>query len=111
MPPKSEANDGWNEWSKHVLLELERLNEKFEAIRTDITKVQNDITKLSTIKSGIEEIREWKKNLDEVVSPSQLKELKDTVQELKIFKTKAVASFVVIQILMGIIIALRDYIF
>jgi hypothetical protein len=101
-------NNGWNEWSKHVLLELERLNEKSEVIRAEISKVQNDITKLSTVKDGIEDLKEWKKNVDEVASPSQLKELRGTVEELKMFKTKAVTIFAVVQVLMGLFIALKD---
>jgi len=104
-------DDGWNEWSKHVLLELERLNEKSEAIRAEISKVQNDMTKLSVLKDGIEDLKEWKKNVDEITSPTQLKELKSTVEDLKTFKTKAVAVFAVVQAIMAGLIAFKDVIF
>jgi hypothetical protein len=108
---KDNGNNGWNEWSRHVLLELERLNEKSEVIRNEISKVQTDLTKLSIIKDGLEELKIWKKNIDKVASPTQLRELKIAVEDLKQFKTKAIAIFAVVQAIMGAIIALKTVIF
>jgi len=31
---------GWNEWSKHVLAELERLNKNIDAVRTEIQTIK-----------------------------------------------------------------------
>ena len=39
--------------------------------------------------------------IDEVASPTQLKELTTEVQELKMFKTKAITVFAVVQFLMA----------
>ena len=33
--------NGWNEWSKHVLAELERLNEQYEKITNEIQRVNS----------------------------------------------------------------------
>lgn len=48
--------NGWNQWSKHVLAELVRLNECYEKLHDDFITVQIDIARLKTemqIKSGI----------------------------------------------------------
>lgn len=44
--------NGWNEWSKYVLKELERLNACYEKIDNRLDMVQDEITKLK-IKAGI----------------------------------------------------------
>lgn len=49
MPPNG---DGWDVWSKHVLKELERLNECYEGIAGEITQVRVEIATLK-VKSGI----------------------------------------------------------
>jgi hypothetical protein len=56
-----EHQNGWNEWSKHVLIELERINNNTEALREDVQdiKIENakEITALKTkmlmISSGV----------------------------------------------------------
>jgi len=42
------AKNGWNEWSKHVLMELERLNKCYDRLDEKIDKVNIDIVKLRT---------------------------------------------------------------
>ena len=46
----------------------------------------------------------WKERIDEVASPSQLKDLQDQVEDLKLFKTKAVTIFAVVQFAMAAIV-------
>jgi hypothetical protein len=47
--------------------------------------------------------------MDEVISPSQIKVLVNEVEDLKLFKTKAVTIFMVVQFAMGTAIALMGY--
>lgn len=44
--------NGWNEWSKHVLAELERLNGCYVALDNKLDEVRIDIAKLK-VKAGI----------------------------------------------------------
>jgi hypothetical protein len=55
-------NQGWGEWSKHVLIELERLNNNYELltdrlddiktdVRSELSEIRNDITKVKAIYS------------------------------------------------------------
>jgi hypothetical protein len=47
----SEPN-GWNEWSKFVLKELERLNTCYNALDSKVSKIQTEIAMLK-VKSGV----------------------------------------------------------
>jgi DNA repair exonuclease SbcCD ATPase subunit len=105
--PKPEGED-WTQWSKHILTELVRLNDNYEGIRTEISEVHKEIVNLKAGQSTVDDLKEWKKNLDEVCSPTQLKELKKEVEDLKAFKTKATTVFLVIQLIFGAIIALAS---
>lgn len=99
------GQNGWNEYSKLVLKELERLNENYESLRDEITKIHNDIAKNDT-----ENLKRWKMNVDEVFSPTQMKELRTDVDNLKSFKTTATTIFFVIQFLMGLAVAVSKWI-
>ena len=50
MAPKSD--NGWDEWRRHVLLELERLNECHKGLGFKVDNVRTDIAMLK-VKSGI----------------------------------------------------------
>ncbi len=97
--------NGWNEYSKLVLRELERLNESYETIREEIGALRSDVNKNET-----ESLKKWKNNVDEVFSPTQMKELHKDVSELKSFKTSSMTIFWVIQFLMALMVALSKFI-
>ena len=119
--------NGWNEWSKHVLKELERLNQNYESInlkidslRTDVSEeiaeIRNDITKVKAMQYSLDEmkawrnkyeeaavynavkdIKKWKEEIDEISSPTQLKEAIKKVNENSKFRTQAITVFLVVQ--------------
>tara|TARA_Y100000310_G_C20428327_1_gene690162 strand:+ start:278 stop:598 length:321 start_codon:yes stop_codon:yes gene_type:complete len=96
------ATNGWKEWSKHVLKELERLNDNYESLRLMNEEIKAEMSKTSTALEGVEDLRAWKSRVDEVVSPSQLKEMAKDVQSLKNFKLMAVTVWAVAQAAMGL---------
>ena len=49
---EQEYEDGWREWSKHVLVELKRLDESYQRISDDITLIKVEIAQLK-VKSGM----------------------------------------------------------
>lgn len=97
--------DSWTEWSQHVLKELERLNQSYETLRNKIESLQHSISEMASHQTGVEELKTWKKEMDAVMSPPQLNELQKTVDDLKIFKVKAITIWAVIQIIIAIILA------
>jgi predicted RNase H-like nuclease (RuvC/YqgF family) len=96
--------NGWNEYSKLVLKELETLNQKFDALSTSLNDVKNELTEMKAKEDRVDELRVWKEKIDEIASPSQLQAKFEEVEDLKTFKTKAVTIFAVIQFLMATMI-------
>lgn len=100
-----DKQNGWNEYSRLVLAELEKLNNNVSALSKDIDNLKEDMTKIKSLKYSVDDLKEWRKDISEVASPTQLKELTDEVQSLKTFKTVAVTIWAVVQIGFGLFIA------
>ena len=100
-----EATNGWKEWSKHVLKELERLNTNYESLKAMNEEIKTELSKTHVALEGIEDLRSWKARVDEVISPTQMKELSDDVKALKNFKLVAVTVWAVAQAITGVVIA------
>ena len=94
--------NGWNEYSRLVLQELERLSDNIDGLKDELQEGRQEIAKMQVREDKVEEIKLWKEKIDDVVSPTQLKELTVEVENLKTFKTKAVTAFVVVQFLMAV---------
>lgn len=94
--PEDNQN-GWNEYSKLVLKELETLSDGIDGLKTELQEVRQDIAKIQVREDRIDELRVWKEKVDEVISPTQLKDLVHSIDELKIFRTRAVTVFAVVQ--------------
>jgi len=97
-----QQQNGWNEYSRLVLAELEKLNNKVDSLTTEINTIQQGMTKIDQIKEEVDVLKEWKNKIDEVSSPTQLKELQKEVNDLKTFKTMSTTVWVVVQIIFGI---------
>ena len=98
--------NGWNEYSRLVLTELEKLNHQVGTLSTDIEELKREMSKIDAVKSSINDVQTWKKDISEVVSPTQLKELKDSVEGLKTFKTVSTTVWIVVQSIFGLAITL-----
>lgn len=94
--------NGWNEYSKLVLKELETLADGIQGLNDSMGEVRKDILRLETKESKVDELRAWKDRVDEVYSPSQMKELRDKVSKHETFMIRAVTVLAVIQFLMGV---------
>ena len=98
------SDNGWSEYSKLVLKELETLSRGIEGLNDEIQSLQRDITELRSREDKVDELRAWKQRVDEVASPSQIKDLTKEVEDLKLFKTKAITVFAVVQFAMAAIV-------
>ena len=90
--------NGWNEYSRLVLKELETLADSIAGLRSELQEVKQELAKMHAREDKVDELKQWKERLDEVCSPPQLKELITEVENLKTFKTKAIAFFTAAQI-------------
>ena len=89
--------NGWSEYSRLVLKELETLASSIQALNTEIQDLKQEIAKMQVREDRVDELKAWKEKVDEVVSPSQLLSLVKEVEDLKLFKTKAITVFAVAQ--------------
>ncbi len=100
------GENGWGEYSKLVLKELETLAKSIEGLRTELQDMKQELAAIRAKEDKVDELRAWKEKIDEIASPTQLKELTTEVQDLKLFKTKAVTVFAVVQFLMASALAM-----
>jgi hypothetical protein len=102
----SDAKETWGDYSKLVLKELERLNESTEKMRNDMdTRFSELNTKLSDFKSTeakVVTLSEWKEKVNDVWSPTQMKEAKDEIYKQKTRWAATIAIITFIQILIGL---------
>ena len=96
--------NGWNEYSKLVISELERLNDGIGRLNVEIQDLKGEIKELKVKEDFAKEIWKWKQAVDEVASPSQLKYTIKDVAYLKTFKTQAITIWAVVQLVTAAII-------
>ena len=95
-------SNGWEQYSLMVLKELENLSKNIQELRGEMQGLKSEIAEIRGQQANVAELREWKNRIDEVCSASQLKDMKKEVEDLRLFKTKAITVFVVVQFLMSL---------
>jgi ribosomal protein L29 len=96
--------NGWNEYSKLVIAELERLNDGITNLNSEIQDLKQQILELKVKEDFAKELWKWKQAVDEVASPTQLKYTIKDVADLKTFKTQAITIWAVVQLITAAII-------
>lgn len=104
-----ENKNGWNEYSRLVISELERLNDGISKLDLEIQYVKREIAELKVKEDAVKELKKWKDSIDEVTSPTQLNATIKEVADLKTFKTQAITVWLVVQIIFGVILALAKF--
>jgi hypothetical protein len=99
------TDNGWNEYSRLVLEQLEALSVGIDSLREEMLQIKEDMTIMKAKEDKVTELKTWKERIDEVTSPPQLKSLVEQVQDLKDFKTKAITIFMVVQAIVGFVLA------
>jgi predicted nuclease with TOPRIM domain len=100
------VDNGWNEYSRLVLGQLENLAKNIQSLNSEIQELKQEIARMREREDRVEELRNWKEKIDEIASPSQIRLHIKEIEELKLFKTKAITIFMVVQFLMGLVIAI-----
>ena len=98
------SENGWAEYSRLVLKELETLAQGIKELNENLGDVKREIAEMRAKEDKVQELVKWKERIDEVASPTQIKELQTQVEDLKMFKTKAITIFAVVQFGMGAIL-------
>lgn len=107
----SSTQNGWNEYSRLVLKELETLSQGITNLNMEIQDIKREIALIKDREDKVDELREWKDKINETITPTQLAQLMADVQDLKNFKTKALTVWVIVQFIVSILSIFRDKIF
>jgi hypothetical protein len=102
----NESQNNWSEYSRLVITELERLNDGITKLNDEMQYLKREIAELKIKEDNVKELKRWKDTMDDITSPSQLKETIKDVTELKTFKAQAITVWVVVQIIFGILITI-----
>lgn len=109
------AKNGWSEYGRLVLKELERLNEGQDKLKDEIDKkfqeLNEKMTEFKNTEKEVEELKEWRGKVSEVWSASQMKSAKDEIYRQKNHFAKTAGVLIAIQIVIGLIISFREQIF
>tara|TARA_R110002050_G_scaffold79261_11_gene169394 strand:- start:1901 stop:2233 length:333 start_codon:yes stop_codon:yes gene_type:complete len=104
---RPDEQDGWNEYSKLVISELERLNENDEKTLLILSEINMKFSRFEAVEKEMESVLKWKRYMEDVASPNTLKDLKSDVIKLNTFKTVATTVWAVVQIAFAIFVALN----
>lgn len=102
--------NGWNEYSKLVISELERLNDGITKLNVEIQDLKGEIKELKVKEDFAKELWKWKQAVDEVASPTQLKYTIKDVADLKTFKTQAITVWAVVQLITTLVFSYFKFI-
>ena len=106
----SEEKNTWGEYSNLVLKELERLNDNYDKMRTDMdtrfNELNQKLTEFKNVEGKVANNSAWIERVNDVWSPSQMKEAKDEIYKQKTRWAAAIAIITFLQIAIGIGLAL-----
>ena len=106
----SDEKDTWGDYSKLVLKELERLNDNYDKMRTDMDtrfgELNQKLTEVKNVEGKVNSQAAWIERVNDIWSPTQMKESKDEIYKQKSRWVAAISIITFLQILMGIVIAL-----
>lgn len=97
-----DKTNGWNEYSKLVLKELETLADGVDSLKKELQETRRDIAKLEARESKVDEIREWKQKMNDIITPEQLKDLIREHKQHRDFQIKSIAILGFIQLALTI---------
>lgn len=106
----SAEKETWGDYSKLVLKELERLNENYEKMRMDIDtrfqEISNTMSDFKNTERQVVDQKLWVKEVNDVWSPTQMKEAKDEIYRQKNKWVATIAIITFVQIVIGFILVL-----
>jgi hypothetical protein len=109
------AKNGWSEYGRLVLAELQRLNQGQDDMKRDLdnkfSDLNNKISEFKTIEKEVAEIQAWKSKVIEVWSSSQMKQSKDEIYKQKGYYQRVIGVIITIQVIVTLLIAFKDKLF
>ena len=66
-----------------ILKHLEKLEDKIDGLATDLQQTNIEMAKLSGMKHALQDLKAWKENVESIVNPEDLREMKRSLAEIK----------------------------
>lgn len=105
----SEEKGNMIDYNQMVLKELERLNSNYERMRNDMDNRFSDLnqklTEFKNVEGKVDAHVRWIERVNDVWSPSQMKEAKDEIYQQKNRWVAAIAIITFVQIVVGVAVA------
>ena len=105
----SEDKESWGDYSKLVLKELERLNDNYDKMRVDMdtrfNELNQKLTEVKNVEKTVNVNALWIERVNDVWSPTQMKEAKDEIYKQKSRWVAAIAIITFFQIAIGVALA------
>jgi uncharacterized protein YoxC len=106
----TEEGNTWGDYSKLVLKELERLNDNYDKMREDMDmrfgELNTRLTEVKSVEKSVQNQTSWVEKVNDVWSPSQMKEAKDEIYKQKSRWVAAIAIISFTQVIVGLGIAI-----
>lgn len=67
-----------------ILKHLEKLEDKIDGLATDLQQTNIEMAKLSGMKHALQDLKAWKENVESIVNPEDLREMKRSLVEIKV---------------------------
>lgn len=99
----------WAEYSKLVLKELDRMNNNYETLRENIENINFKLNDVKNTEKSLQDLKVWQEKINEVWSPSQMKEAKDEIYRQKNRWTATIAILLFVQVIIGILVSLKTF--
>ena len=100
----------WEEYSKLVIKELENLNLNQKELKNDLDEKFNKLnikfTKFESVQKDVDDQEVWIRKVNEIWSPTQMKESKDELYKQKGRWIALIAIYTVVQLIVGFVIAI-----
>ncbi len=98
--------DNWNEYTKLVIKELERLNDSQEEMIKKFNEMNLKLTEIKNHEKSVTTNSDWMAKVNDVWSVSQMKEAKDEIYKQKSRWVAAIAIIGFVQVLVGFAISI-----
>jgi hypothetical protein len=133
------AKNGWSEYGRLVLAELQRLNQgqddmkkdldakfielnnkisEFNSVEIAVSDLQewrkeltSKIADFNTVEKNVTDLQEWKEKVIEVWSSTQMKQSKDEIYKQKGYYQRVIGIIIAIQVIFTIVMAFKDKLF
>ena len=104
------AEETWGDYSKLVLKELERLNDNYDKMRSDMdnrfSELNQKLTEFKNVEGKVDTHAKWIEKVNDVWSPTQMKEAKDEIYKQKNRWIAAMAILGIAQLALTIAISI-----